>query len=755
MFFSPPFSCGKRKRLLLCLFGILSTDSALQAGDFEKDVAPLIVRRCLECHKGKEPSGGLSLESRTGFQRGGESGAVVVPGKPDESPLLARISSGEMPPAVKGVPQKLPVAEQAILNDWIATGANWPEGRTLDLYEVTTDVRGGRDWWSFQPLIRPAVPVVADSETNNLIDAFILAELAQQQFEPAPTADARKIVRRMSYDMTGLPPSFSELEAWASRLDKDDSAALSLTAVNELADHFLASPHFGERWGRHWLDLVRYAESSGYERDQEKPFAWKYRDWVVNAINNDMPYDQFIRNQLAGDEIEQRTEASVIATGFLRLGTWNDEPNDDQDYRYERLEDMVHATSTAFLGLTVKCARCHDHKFDPIPQDDYYRIASAFWPGPIAARDRALLGGPSREELGVENILGWTDISATPEPLHVLKNGERDKPLNVIEPGSLTFAPVMSRKFDDASSNVKTTGRRRQLADWIADRNNPLAARVAVNRIWQHHFGEGLVRSSNNFGFTGERPAHPELLDWLACEFIDSGWSARHIHKLILTSRTWRQSSLHPKAAEYAERDSANRFWWRANRRRLDAESLRDSMLAASGEIDLRVGGEGFKPSISSEALEGFSRKDAVWNASPMEEQRRRSLYIYVSRSLMPPMMTTFDQCETTLPCGQRDVTTVPTQALAMINNEFVHARSESLAARVSKSAATQDERIAFAWEFALGRKPTDDERQLAAQHVKSQIDNFKSTDSALSEHRALESLCHVLLNSNEFLYVD
>ena len=262
MFFSPPFSCGKRKRLLLCLFGILSTDSALQAGDFEKDVAPLIVRRCLECHKGKEPSGGLSLESRTGFQRGGESGAVVVPGKPDESPLLARISSGEMPPAVKGVPQKLPVAEQAILNDWIATGANWPEGRTLDLYEVTTDVRGGRDWWSFQPLIRPAVPVVADSETNNLIDAFILAELAQQQFEPAPTADARKIVRRMSYDMTGLPPSFSELEAWASRLDKDDSAALSLTAVNELADHFLASPHFGERWGRHWLDLVRYAESS-------------------------------------------------------------------------------------------------------------------------------------------------------------------------------------------------------------------------------------------------------------------------------------------------------------------------------------------------------------------------------------------------------------------------------------------------------------------------------------------------------------
>ncbi len=755
MYFSPPFSIGKRMRLLLCVFGILSTHSLLQAGDFETDVAPVIVRRCLECHKGKEPSGGLSLESRTGFHRGGESGAVVVPGKSDESPLLARISSGEMPPAVKGVPQKLPAAEQAILNDWIATGANWPEGRTLDLYEVTTDVRGGRDWWSFQPLVRPGVPVVAEIANINPIDTFIQSELAQQQFEPAPTADARTIVRRMFYDVTGLPPSFRELEIWTSRLGGDDSAALSIKSLNELADHLLASPHFGERWGRHWLDLVRYAESSGYERDQEKPFAWKYRDWVVSAINNDMPYDQFIRSQLAGDEIEQRTEASVIATGFLRLGTWNDEPNDDQDYRYERLEDMVHSTSTAFLGLTVKCARCHDHKFDPIPQDDYYRVASAFWPGPIAARDRALLGGPSKEELGVENILGWTDISATPEPLHVLKNGERDKPLNVIESGSLTFAPVMFRRFDDASSNIKTTGRRRQLADWITDRNNPLTARVAVNRIWQHHFGEGLVRSPNNFGFTGERPTHPELLEWLASEFIDSGWSARHIHKLILTSRTWRQSSLHPKAAEYAERDSSNKLWWRANRRRLDAESLRDSMLAASGEIDLRVGGEGFKPSISSEALEGFSRKDAVWSASPAEEQRRRSLYIYVSRSLMPPMMTTFDQCDTTLPCGQRDVTTVPTQALAMINNEFVHGRSESLAARVSKSAATQGERIAFAWEFALGRRPTDDERRLASQHLKSQIDNFKSTDSALSEHRALESLCHVLLNSNEFLYVD
>ncbi|MDA1231643.1 MAG: DUF1549 domain-containing protein, partial [Planctomycetota bacterium] len=434
------------RKFILSLIGIFSFCTAGFAVDFEKDVAPLIVRRCLECHKGKDPSGGLSLESNAGLQRGGDSGTVFVRGKPTESALIERIVSGEMPPPVKGVSQMLPESEQQILKDWIATGPNWPDERMLDLYEITTDVRGGRDWWSLQPLMRPEVPNVG-GDVANPVDAFILAKLQQQRFEPAPGADARTVVRRMYYDIIGLPPSFKELESWTSRIDGANETTLSETSVDELANHLLSSPHFGERWGRYWLDLVRYAESSGYERDQPKPFAWKYRDWVVNAINDDMPYDRFIREQLAGDETDQRTEASVIATGFLRLGTWNDEPNDDQDYRYERLEDMVHTTSSAFLGLTVKCARCHDHKFDPIPQSDYYRFASAFWPGPIAARDRDLLGGPSKEELGFENILGWTDLSANPAPLHVLKNGERDKPLDVVAPGSLTFAPAIQRRF--------------------------------------------------------------------------------------------------------------------------------------------------------------------------------------------------------------------------------------------------------------------------------------------------------------------
>lgn len=726
--------------------------SPIWAAEFESDVAPLLVRRCLECHKGVDPAGGLSLESAVGISAGGDSGAAVVTGKPGESSLLSRALSGEMPPAVKGVSQQLPAAKIAVLKKWIAAGAHWPKDRTLDLYEATTDVRGGRDWWSFQPVPRPDVPNVSKrDDVSNPIDAFVAAKLHARGFEPAPPADAQKLVRRMYYDMIGLPPTFQETQHWRTKIAGDDRG------VEQLADHLLASPHFGERWARYWLDLVRYAETSGYERDQPKPFAWKYRDWVANAINNDMPVNAFIRQQLAGDEIDNRDEQSVIATGFLRLGTWNDEPNDDADYRYERLEDIVHATSSAFLGLTVKCARCHDHKFDPIPQDDYYKMASAFWPGPIAARDRKLLGGPSVEELGLEGVLGWTDLNATAPPLHVLKNGEREQPLHVVEPGTLTFSTNLYRAFAASVDGAKTTGRRRQLADWIVSPKNPLTARVFVNRIWQHHFGAGLVRSPNNFGFKGELPTHSKLLDWLASELIDSGWSAKHIHKLILTSKTWRQSSIHAQASRYTETDSGNTLWWRAKRRRLDAEALRDAMLVVSGEIDLRIGGEGFRPNISAEALDGFSRKRDAWKAASPDQQRRRSLYMFVSRSLMPPMMKTFDQCDTTLPCAARDVTTVPTQALAMMNNAFTHERAHALATRIVNAVAPPDDQIIAAWKFVLNRAPGDDEMEFARQHLKSQSQRFKHNGTAdpSPEFQALTSLCHVLLNGNEFLYVD
>lgn len=705
---------------------LLTTSPAFSV-DFNSDVAPVLIQRCLECHKGAAPSGGLSLETANGLKAGGDSGPVVSPGNPGASVLLARINSGEMPPPVKGVPQHLSVKERKVITEWIQSGAKWPSQRRLDLYEVTTKVRGGRDWWAFQPLKRPSVPVVKHPSVETPVDAFILAKLLLEEMRPAPRADAATLVRRLYFDTIGLPPTYDELQMWSQQISQQ--------GVQPLVRHLLQSPHFGERRARYWLDLVRYAETSGYERDQPKPFAWKYRDWVVNAFNKDMPYNQFVLHQIAGDEIPERSEPSLIATGFLRLGTWNDEPNDNADYQYDRLEDLVHATSSAFLGLTVKCARCHDHKFDPIPQDDYYRMASIFWPGPVAARDRKLLGGPTVEELGADDVLGWTDITATPSPLHVLHNGERHSPLHAVIPGTLTFSPELHHSLTEAPKGSRTSGRRRQFGEWVADRKNPLTARVWVNRIWQYHFGEGLVRSPNNFGFKGELPTHPKLLDWLASELIDNNWSTKHIDNLILSSSTWQQSSLHTNAEEYEQRDSANRFWWHANRRRLDAETLRDSMLSVSGEIDLQIGGEGFKPAISEEALEGFSRKSSVWTASPEEKQRRRSLYIFVSRSLMPPMMTTFDQCDTTLPCAQRNVTTVAPQALAMMNNAFTHSRSAAIANRVKTVASSLDEQIHAAWRFVLKRDATPGELELARTHVAQLTREFRQQDTQQIEN--------------------
>ncbi|MEZ6073621.1 MAG: PSD1 and planctomycete cytochrome C domain-containing protein [Pirellulales bacterium] len=684
-----------------------AAEPQLPPPSFENEIAPLLTRRCLACHHERDPNGGLVLATRAAALEGGDSGRAIEPGDPDGSYLIERVVSGDMPPEERGQSQQLPEAEIELLRRWIAADAPWPEATKLDLFAFTSDTRAGRDWWALNPIARPEVPEVQErDEVANPIDAFVLARLESAGISPAPLASPRVLVRRLFYDLVGLPPTAEQIEAFA--------ADPSNEAWQRLVDELLASPHYGERWARHWLDVVRFAETSGYERDQEKPFAWRYRDWVVSALNDDMPYDEFVLDQVAGDEVPDRSLETVIGTGFLRLGTWNDEPNDPQDYKYERLEDLVHATSTAFLGLTIKCARCHDHKFDPIPQDDYYRMAAAFWAGPIEPRDRGLLGGPSNEELGFDEVLGWTDVRREPPPLHLLKAGDRHKPDRVVEAEPVSFVPALSSNSGtaDAAADADSgdtdpagsasTGRRLRLARWLVDEQNPLVARVWVNRLWLGHFGEGIVRSPDNFGFQGDPPTHPLLLDWLASELRDHGWSTKHIHRLILTSRTWRQSSLHPEQAEIAERDAGNRFWWRANRQRLDAESLRDSLLAVSGELDLSIGGESFRPTIADEAIEGLSMKGSAWHPSPADEQRRRSLYIYTKRGLLPPMMTSFDMTDTTLPCGRRDVTTAAPQALAMLNNAFAHDRSRVLADRVLEASGDS----AGANDGALSRRP-------------------------------------------------
>ena len=723
-------------RQLLFVFAtwaVSASANTVSVPDFNRDIAPLIAKRCLECHNKRDLKGDINLTTEVGFTKGTENGRLA----------LELVTKGEMPPKVKGQQQKLPDAEIALLKRWVNAGVAWPSGRVLDPYESTTDVRGGRDWWSLQPVVRPAVPRLA----KHPVDAFIAAKLAKESMVSAVRADRRTLVRRAYFDLTGLPPTPEQVEQFIRNPAPD--------AWPRLIDRLLASPRYGEHWARHWLDLVRFAETDGYERDKLKLNIWRYRDWVINAFNSDMPYTQFVAEQLAGDEVPNRTEQSVVATGMIRAGTWNDEPNDPNDYLYTRLEDMVHTSTSAFLGLTVKCARCHEHKFDPIPQNDYYRIASFFWAGHMGQANQ---GGPTTKALGYE-AYGWTDKSSNPPPIRLLLNGERHKPGPEIAPGFLSAVNALDKPLAPPPPGSKTTQRRLQFARWITNEQNPLTARVMVNRLWLQHFGQGLVRSPNNFGFKGELPTHPGLLDWLASEFmrptVDAGpaWTLKRIHKLIMTSSTYRQRSVHPHETQYSQRDFLNRNLWKFNRLRISSESLRDAMLAVGSRLNMRMGGPSFYPGMSAEALEGLSRKAGDWKSSPADERSRRSIYMMTKRSRLLPLMTTFDFSDTTASCGQRDVTTVAPQALALLNNQFTHAQSEALAKRLAGHAAGTVEQVKLAWQLAFGRNPSDGELGQAENHLHEQRQHFDGRNNP--GHLALASLCHVLLNCNEFIYVD
>ena len=707
-----------RLTIITSLTGLLLSASLLTAQEtvsFEKEIVSIIAKRCVECHNARDVKGGLDLSNRKTAFQGGDSGQVITAGKVADSPLIERLVAGEMPPQSRGQSQKLPAHEIALLTRWIAEGAQWPAGRKIDIYEKTTNVRGGLDWWSLQPVQRPAVPDVRQAErVSNPIDAFILARLEKSNLKPAPLADKRTLIRRAYFDLLGLPPTSEQVTAFLNNNHPE--------AYEQLLDQLLESKHYGERWARYWLDLVRFAETCGYERDQLKPNIWRYRDWIINAFNSDMPYDRFVTDQLAGDEVPYRDEQSVIATGMIRAGTWNDEPNDAADYLYTRLEDMVHTTTSAFIGLTVKCARCHDHKFDPIRQTDYYRTASIFWAGYIGQGN---LGGPTKEQLGLD-VFGWTDKGRTAQPIHLLIKGERKKPGDVIEPATLSSIPALEKQLIAPPAESKTTHRRLQFAQWITRPDHPLTARVMVNRLWQHHFGQGIVRTPNNFGFKSSPPTHPQLLDWLAAELVEGNWTLKRMHKLIMLSSTYRQSSQHPNQQQYQQQDFLNESWWRFNRQRLDSEALRDAMLAVSGRLNRKMGGASFYPRMSKEALEGLSRKSSAWGTSTLAERSRRSIYMMTKRSRLLPLMTTFDFTDTTLPCGQRDVTTVPTQSLALMNNHFVHDQSSAMARRILKETGKDPTKAAErAWQLALGRNPTAAETAAAVAHIKTQLASF------------------------------
>ncbi|HXI52656.1 MAG TPA: PSD1 and planctomycete cytochrome C domain-containing protein, partial [Candidatus Saccharimonadales bacterium] len=734
---------------------------AVSAGDatfFETRIRPVLAQHCVSCHGEEKQKGKLRLDSEAGLRAGGESGPVVVPGHPEQSRLIQAVTHThadlQLPPK-----KKLGARAIADLTRWVKAGAAWPASPPA---AAARPGKGGsevteqdRAWWAFQPIRRPPVPSTKwQARAANPIDRFVFAQLETKGLTPNPSANPRELVRRLHFDLVGLPPSPEEVDAFASHPTSE--------AWEELVDRLLARPEYGERWGRHWLDVVRFAQSNGYERDGEKPYAWRYRDYVVRAFNQDKPYDQFVREQIAGDELPEAGADAIIATGFQRLGVWDDEPDDKRLAEFEELDDILSTTSTAFLGLTLGCARCHDHKFDPIPHADYYRMlafyrnvtlyenaryaidspnyipladraAVAEWKQAHASRlkplEEALAGATNAETKKklarqVEQTKGesppfpWAlairERGPRPPPTHVLIRGNAGSEGPEVEPAFLSVLGGRKPDLPEPAPGAVSSGRRRVLAEWIASPSNPLTARVMANRIWQHHFGRGLVKTASDFGHAGTPPTHPQLLDWLADEFIAHGWSVKALHKTILLSAVYRMSSRTDNTqAEAADPD--NDFFWRQNLRRLEAESLRDTVLAISGQLNPVAGGRGFFPRLSGEVLAGQSRPGLDWEISSQAELARRSIYAYVRRTMPIPVLEAFDYNNTASPVSERPVTTVAPQALMLLNDEFMQTQADAWAARLVREAGPSPERqIQRGFRLALGRDPTAREAALA-----------------------------------------
>ncbi len=965
------------------------------APDFDTRVAPILARHCLDCHAGTDPKGGLDLSRRQTAMRGGDGGEAIVPGKLDESLLWENVADGSMPPK-----SKLSDAEKATLRDWIGGGATWGTD-PIDAFQVTTERRAGRDWWAFRPLSRPSI-----GPGGNAIDTFVLRELAKAGLKPATTTDRRVLIRRLSFDVLGLPPTPEDIETFVLD-DRPD-------AYERLVDRSLASPQYGVRWARPWLDLARYGESNGFEFDEFRPTAWPYRDWVVNALNRDMPYDEFARKQIAGDVLHPDDAASIEATGFLVAGAYDTVGQGQlsiamrKAVRQDELEDIVSTVGQTFLGLTVHCARCHDHKFDPIRQVEYYRMSAAFagvrrgerdltpldpdvdvakrrlteldakvsvveapaWnkfraslklsgnpPIPLASwdfdrpsanREQALLATlkgsarllpeglnvdgksgysatvPLMHDLKAKTLEAWVKLDdlnqrgggvisvqsldgssfdgiifaendpglwmagsegfarsrkfggppeteavgrpihmaivysedgtisayrdgkpygkpyrssgpvvfragqaqvlfglrhatpdgnrllaglivrgrlydraltaaevaisasaggngptpqaveaalspaarteraglmaeikaetakikgrdrrayvvqpAAPEPVHLLTRGNPAQPAQLLATGGIAAISGPSAEFGLAA-DAPEAERRIRLATWMTSSQNPLFARVIVNRLWQWHFGRGLVDQSSDFGFNGGRPSHPELLDWLAGELVSNGWSLKHIHRLILTSKTYRQSSrLDPSLVKV---DADNRLLGRKSPQRLDAEMIRDAMFSVAGNLDLRPGGPGFREFelVKAEGTAAMFYR-SIDAAGP--ESSRRTLYRTWARGGRSGFLDAFDCPDPSTTSPRRPVTTTPQQALAMLNNALTFRLADQFAARLRREAGDDPaKQVERAYRLAFGRNPDAIESDRAARVV--------------IEHGAAV-FARAIFNSNEFLSID
>jgi len=746
---------------LVIFFVLLTTCAAVADADqptaderqfFEKSVRPLLEARCFKCHGAKKQQSHLRLDSRAGMLRGGDSGPAIKPGKPNESLIVKaiRYDELEMPPD-----RRLDKREVETFVRWIQMGASWPNSENSPLEPrqpglgITDE---DRDFWSFIPIVRPTLPAIQQQGwARNEIDYFVLDRLERDSLSPSTGATKRELIRRLHFDLLGLPPTYEQVNGFVADARPD--------AYARLVDRLLSSPHCGERWGRHWLDVVRFAQSNGYERDDEKPLAWIYRDYVIRAMNADKPFDQFVREQLAGDEFDTKTDDSITATAFYRLGPWDDEPADKRQAEWDEYDDIVSNTGAVFLGLTIGCARCHDHKFDPIPQKDYYALTAFLRNIRRYGKDKSPTHYEQDEDAifvalpsGRGKTLGVTERSGTPPATRLLIRGDSGNPGDEVPPG---FLQVLCREPGEATAklptrtrHVSSSGRRTVFAAWITSSRHPLTARVIVNRIWHYHFGHGLVETPNDFGRSGSRPSHPQLLDWLATELTRRGWSLKELHRLILTSSTYRQSSLadNPRAITI---DPGNRLLWRQNLRRLEAEAIRDSVLFTSGSLNRKMTGRGFFPKLPPEVLATQSKPGNGWDDSPPAEQARRSVYIFVKRTLGVPLLETLDFASPDSSTPTRTTTTTAPQALILLNSSFIEDQTRVFAERVSREAkGDRSSQIIGAYRLALARTPTADELQVALDFIQRQ----EATDSDLP---ALAALCKLILNLNEFVYVD
>lgn len=838
----------------------LSTE---QINFFEARIRPVLVRECYSCHSNKTGSirGGLRLDTRDVMREGGESGPAIVPGNLEESLLYGAITHQDfvMPPE-----RKLP---QKVIDDfrkWIEMGA--PDPRVATIAEIKSSIssddiqQAKQTFWAYQSPAATTPPTVENTKwPKTEIDQFILAKLEQADLVPTKDTEVTKLLRRLHFDLVGLPPSPAQIAQFSKAWSKD-----SEQAVADVVDELLATPQYGERWGRHWLDVVRFAESTGNAVNMTFPHAWRYRDYVIDSFNVDKPFDRFIQEQLAGDLLPAETDETwaknLVATGFLAIGTKNINEQARAQFTADVVDEQIDATSRVFLGTSVACARCHDHKFDAIPQSDYYAMAGIFGstetyfgnpssnlirrpqarqasslillpvedPNPydqrytreelddlraeVADKKRQLLelrrqGANNAQLRRLINVIQMSQLvdklavvdevgnplsycmgvqdAATPRDARILSRGEIDEPGQIVERG---FPQILS---DGSDSLPKETSGRLQMAQWIASAENPLTARVMVNRIWQHLLGQGLVSSPDNFGVTGQLPTHPELLDHLATEFVNSGWSVKQMVRAIATSRVYRLASTYDEHSHNL--DPGNTLLWRANPRRLDAEAIRDTMLAISGKLDLerprgsevakagyvrvqngvlgnvrdavqRIGGRELiatamnarntqlrgNRTMSRAERRALGREaviNKVTSLLDMEEAVYRSVYLPIVRDATPRSLHVFDFADSNAVVGARDASNTADQALYLMNNPFVIQQSKSLANRIEKMSSRQDRQIEIAFLLAYGRRPTAGEQAAAT----SFIDDFAISKT---QQETLAALCQSLFASAEFRYV-